>query len=244
MIARSFDASAANRIVNHQEVQPFVSFDDTPLPMDLSAVVANTSNVLMMSDLGGFMFSKQEDEVYHIHTFFLNEGRGRYALLCARDAIEWMFLNTDCMEVLTVVPDDVTYARPPKAMGWVFEFRRDGIFTRNGKRIGAEFWALRYNEWAKKVHGMVKHGHAFHEKLGEDQTHEEDLVHDRYVGICSRMVASGQVHKAVFLYNRWACFAGYEPLLIESEGPFILRMGKQKLKLSDDLQGFEVMTCQ
>lgn len=244
MIERTFDCARADWIINHPDVRPFVAFDTSIYPMSLEDIVQDTRHHLLMGDKGGFLFVQQEPEVYHLHTFFLPEGRGRYALLASHRAAEYMFFGTDCTEILTVSPDDVPHSKPPKHMGFVFEFHRDNIAVRNGLSIGGSYYAMRYPEWVKRAPGLEKSGQWFHAKLEDAATHDDEDVHDRYVGAACRMMAAGQVHKGVFHYNRWACFAGYAPLFIESESPFVLKMGEQRLKLSDDLQDFEVMKCQ
>lgn len=148
MIRRYFDVQRANAIVNHDDVRPFVAFDDTAIPMDLAPVVADRRNILLMAQHGGFLFVPKGDDAYELHTFFLKEGRGRELVQAARDAFEWMFCETAARRIYTFVPDDCPHARPPLSFGWRPYFWRGGVAKRSGTTIGAVYWRLDFWDWA------------------------------------------------------------------------------------------------
>lgn len=241
------DAGFANEVCNGPDVFPLIAFDGTER-IDLSPLVACDGNVLLTTDKGSFLFVRQEMGVYHLHTFFRKDGRGRHALLAAHEAARHMFLTTDCVEILTIAPDDNPLALPPRHMGFVQDFRRDGVYMRGGVSVGASFWALRWPEWIRRQAWLQDKGRWFHDRLDaqfeRDDPHDDDDEHDKRVGACVAMVQAGQFEKACLLYNRWAMFAGYMPILINSYRPLVLDMGECLLRVSDDLKDFEVIECQ
>jgi hypothetical protein len=247
IVTLSTDAAFANDVLNDAEVFGLVAFDGTQR-LDISPHVGVNGNVLLTTAHGGFLFIRQEPGVYQLHTFFRKDGRGRHALLAAHDAADFMFLQTDCLEILTVAPDDNPLAHPPRHMGFVQDFRRDDLFFRNGISIGAAFYALRYHDWIRRATWLEGLGRSFHDRLEartqRDDVHPDDAEHDKRVGACCAMIEAGQIDKACLLYNRWAMFAGYMPILIESREPLILDMGESRLKITDDRTDFEVLTCQ
>lgn len=247
LVSPSTDAFFANEVLNDPDVFGLVAFDGTTR-IDISAHVGVDGNVLLTTAHGGFLFVKQEPGVYQLHTFFRKAGRGRHALLAAHDAANYMFVHTDCLEILTVAPDDNPLSHPPRHMGFVADFRRDNVFRRNGVGIGATFYALRYHDWIKRATWLEAMGKTFHDRLDQrttrDDPHPDDAEHDRRVGACCAMIGAGQVDKACLLYNRWAMFAGYMPILIESRAPLVLDMGESRLLVSEDRTDFEVLKCQ
>ena len=152
MIERLHFAGRANAVINHPDVCPFVSFDDTPLPLDLQPVLEDRSNILLMSSNGGFLLMPKNAELtaYEMHTFFTPEGQGREVHDAAREMFEWMFTKTPALRIYTMTPDDCPHARPPISFGWRSYYSRPDLFTRRGVRIGAQFWRLDFWDWAVK----------------------------------------------------------------------------------------------
>lgn len=149
---RTFDYGRADAIINSPDVLPFVSFDDTPLPIFIRPLVEDEANYLFLSENGGFFLHCKNDlqNAYELHTFYLPEGRGREVHDAARGMFEFMFCKTSALTIYTTVPDDAPHARPPISFGWKAGFSRGDLFTRNGVRIGAQFWRLDFWDWAVK----------------------------------------------------------------------------------------------
>ena len=149
---RTFDHERADFIINHPDVLPFVSFDDTPLPISIGPLVEDTRNYLLLSQNGGFFLhcKNEAQSAYELHTFYLPEGRGREVHDAARGMFEHMFCKTSALTIYTTVPDDAPHARPPISFGWQAGFSLGDLFTRNGVRIGAQFWRLDFWDWAVK----------------------------------------------------------------------------------------------
>lgn len=103
-LQRSYDAALLNAVVNHPEVSRWMI--GIQPPYDLSAVLANTANVFLANQYGGFLFVRGEVGYrYEVHTQFLPEGRGD-SFRFAKQAAWHMFTKTDCLEIETYVPKE------------------------------------------------------------------------------------------------------------------------------------------
>lgn len=249
-IARSFDATAINAAINHPDVFPWVSVPGMD-SIDMTPLVADRRNVLLMGETGGIFFHWQEPGIYIAHTNFLpGESRGRQALADTRDAIFWMFTAHDGMELLTFVPKPNRVAAMwARAVGAELDFERDAAWPTADGLVPVRYYALRFDRWVRQEKRLPARGEWFHVKLEvekrrfgvTDPLHPHDPEHDRRVGTAVEMIFAGQVDKAIILYNRWARFAGYaqvrlisrEPLIIDQQDALILVNG----------QDFEVLRC-
>lgn len=240
MISQSHNAEKFNQVINHESVRSLVS--ETPDTLDASNVVSDTRNVLLEAPSGFFLFHWHEPGTYEVHTQFLPEGRGKNAFLAAQEAAHFMFTKTDCVEILTKVPvENVAAKQLTTAMGFT------QLFTGSkwkGKPV--EFFRLGIEEWMATAPRLVERGEWFHHELsrqGAEADHEDDSVHDRYVGAAVEMILAGQAGKGVVYYNRWARFYGYETIACVSETPLVIDIRTAKLAVGNG--SFEVIeTCQ
>jgi hypothetical protein len=247
MISRECHALRINAVLNDPSVLPWVALRDQPRPLDLSPLLADPRHVLLMheSGEGGLFFQWLEPSVYEVHTQFLPSTRGRAALECVEECLEWMFLRTDAMELLTRIPELNKGAKTlVQAIGGTREYAA-GDF--NGQAV--DVYTLRYNEWlwgesGRKLEAL---GDKFHRdlerKLGEaglsHTAHPACGPHDRAVGATMSMISHGMLDKGVILYNRWSRIAGYAPIGIVARAPLILDIRDALLVL--DLPQFAVM---
>lgn len=141
MLQRSTDAALLNRVVNHPEVARWMlGFEP---PYDLSPLIQNPANIFLANEHGGFLFLKQEHDVYEVHTQFLPEGRGN-SLPLARDAAFWMFTQSDALAIQTYVPEsNLPALRLTQAMG----FSCWGESEVNGHACSV--YVLTIKEWAR-----------------------------------------------------------------------------------------------
>lgn len=252
MIRRSFDAAEINPIVNHPEVFPLISVPGIE-KLDLTDLLADPRNVLLMAEGGGILFCQQEPGIYEVHTNFLPEHRGRNAIRSSVDAYAWMFMHTDCMVLETKVPAFNKAAEKfCSIVGATKEFERKKVWPTKDGDVDMSFWALRYDDWVRKAHGLVEAGEEFHEHLNRElerhgadlaqRVHPDEECHDRYVGACVETIYGGQPQKAVVLYNRWAQFAGYLPITLISLAPAVLiDIGDALIHVGDHT--FKVIKC-
>lgn len=78
-LARSFDADAVNRAVNHPAVRPYVGAPDAG-PLDLTPLVERPEHWFLLDDHGGFLLAWSAPGVREVHTFITPAGRGRWAV--------------------------------------------------------------------------------------------------------------------------------------------------------------------
>lgn len=248
-VRREFEAGAINKIINDPAVFTLVALP-SQTEIDMTEILKDTNNVLLMVDGGGLFFHWQEPGVYEVHTQFLPEVRGAFALRATRDAITWMFLHTDCMELQTKVPECNPGAEFwAKAIGGVFEFRRDAAWEVPGGLVGVKYYVLRHSDWFRSAKWLEGKGIGFHKRLEDEykrlghehKSHDDDSAHNRNVGMACETILAGQVIKGVVLYNKWARFAGYSQMAIVALEPRIINIGEALLLATGDT--FEVLKC-
>lgn len=248
-ITRDRNAERLNKIVNDPSVYRWVKGAHTDA-LDLSEVVSDNRNILLMGAFGGIMFIELQAGLYEAHTQVLREGRGEWALSMTRAALHWMFTRSPAIEIMTKVPKGNIAAKAlARAVGGRFEFRAENAWVMNGTPVSAEIWTLTLQEWAKQALGLVERGQWFHERLDDEfarlgitePNHDDDEVHDRYVGLAAEMIFGEQTGKAQVFYNRWARMAGYEPITVSPGSPVFVDIGSALLSIGTD--NFEVISC-
>jgi len=74
-------------------------------------------------------------------------------------------------------------------------------------------------------------GRSFHNKLDAakaetaDHSHDDDDVHDHYVGASCLLAIAGNVDKGLMIYNSWAACAGYQPAFVIERDPLKVDTG-------------------
>ena len=64
--------------------------------------------------------------------------------------------------------------------------------------------------------------------------HEDDVVHNQYVGATIEMIRGGQVVKAIAFYNRWAVMSNYKKISVVSENPLIIDIDEARLQIENN----------
>lgn len=214
MIVRTSDATFLNELANHPEIRPFVGGGLEPL--DLTAVCQNPANIILVVDgAGAWVLQMLMPGVYELHTMFLPEARGRPYFVAAKQALAYVFGQTDALEIVTKCPDDNDGARMAAAtMGFRERFRREGAWQTGA---GISYRVFSIDDWFVRDRTCLVEGRAFHSALEAAKeaqgctlaTHPDDEAHDRAVGAACLMIKGGRTDKAIGFYNRWAIFAGY-----------------------------------
>jgi|SRR5580692_118136 hypothetical protein len=248
LVRRSFDADEINPILNDPSVFKYAAYEGLS-SFDLSPLLADKRNVLLMADHGGMVFHWQALGVYQVHTNFLKvprgySGPGTYVLNACRAAYRWMFTHTDCVTLLTLIPAHNRAAAMFAPMaGWTKEFERTAVWPSvEDGLVNMSFLALRYDDWVRKTPELMLSGRDFHDQLereferhgAQDKKHPDEGCHDLHVGACYEMIRGGQLDKAVILYNRWAQFAGYGSIEIVSHNPVVLNIGTCLIQIYGD----------
>lgn len=241
-LKRDFDASRVNPIINHPQVRPWMGGDPNSM-LDMSGLVDDLRNILLMTDHGGLLFHCLEPGTYEVHTNFLPVLQGAQKLAVCREALHWMFTRTDCVGVVTRVPQDNRAALGMvRAVHMAHEFDREET----------AFYSLRYWPWLWSDGSVAERGKWFHDRLAlekarmnsVDPPHADDPAHDYVVGAAIDQVFAGQIHKAIGFYNHWARIAGYRPIGdedIKSVNPLVLDIGDAIVAFHRD--DIEVIKC-
>ena len=162
-----------------------------------------------------------------------------------------MFTKTDAFELLTKCPHGNIPAKAgAKIVGCSPRFTTRPIWPADGKLVPVDIYSIIIQEWIKNDKYVEESGKWFHKSLDLEYTrlgkapvaHEEDEVHNRYVGAAVEMMREGQVGKAINFYNRWAILSDYKKIGLISVEPLIVDIAEAKLKIKKD--SFEVLSCQ
>lgn len=243
-LRRTLDATFLNRVANDPSVRPHVGGVGE---LDLREQVARLANHALTNASGGFLFEYHEPGRYELHTLFLPAGRGASVLRAAAEAFRYMFTRTDCVEIVTKVPASNAPADfMARRAGLQPIFQREAAWA-DGSTV--TFFALSLDGWQARDPELVKAGRAFHDMLddakreaGSDHpSHPEDEAHNRAVGAASLMAQAGQHRKAVWSYNRWARFAGYQAIELLSDLPPVIDVRDAIITVAAG--GLEVVQC-
>jgi hypothetical protein len=237
----SRDAAEYERIFRHPSVVADV-LQPGDEPVDLAPILDNPANVGFLFDGCCFLADSVEPHIYELRSAALPEADFEYTLAAAITVIRWMFFASPALELLTRVVHGNREGKELVAkLGFSHEFRREGVWKSKSGPRSIDYFALRYPDWVKQQTWLRTSGEWFHSLAGH-HADDRDPVRDTYIGAAVETLLAGQSDKAVALYNRWARFAGYEPISIISHEPLTLNLGPRRLIVDDGK--IEVATCQ
>lgn len=249
---RDFNAARINRVCNDPSVFADVALLEQK-SLDLSPVVADLRNIVLMCEEGGIVAHWREPGVYEIHTQFTERYRGVAAVRTVREMISWLFLHSPAMELQTKVPDCNTAAQGlVKAINGRFEFELAGAWQGPNGPCGVAFYTLRWSDWLYSPWAMgplATRGEWFHQRLDEakraflapPEAHGADPAHDVNVGATIELIFAQNIDKALVLYNRWSRFAGYAEVRLISVNPLIIDIQDAVLLIDILGKDFEVL---
>ncbi len=240
-LGRTTDATFLNSVANHPDVRPWLGGSG---PIDMSPLFGDLNNVGWECEHGGFLIHKLDQGLYEGHSMFLVEGRGGEARRGMMDVIRYMFLHTDCLEMVTKAPDNNRAAfGAGRALGFTTSFHLDhGWLQADGSKIGVSCMRLPLSKWIEKDEEVEMAGVWFHKRLEELTTamgktipvHYEEPSHNRAVGAAVMMFRAGNPIKAVQTYNLWAKVSGFSPLQVMSLNPMVVMADGVLLQFSGD----------
>lgn len=251
-IRRTFDADAANQILNHPEVRPWVA-DMKEGPIDITGHAKSQTNILLLGDdnKGCQLFFKIMEGIYEVHTAILPEARGQWAKDFVEATRHYVFTRTDCAEVMTRVPEGHKAAEAiAKHVGMKKEFRREDGCMFHGKVHAVDVYSSRIQDWVPNAPFLEDRGVWLHEKMAKEAErlgiaqppHGDDANHNRYVGAALEMVWGGQYQKAAAFYNRWAFTSRHATIKIVSIAPPTIRFDIGLLKFPN-AHTVEIIPC-
>lgn len=97
-----------------------------------------------------FIFTPRNLVMYEAHTAIMREGRGKPAIQAGRNAIEWMFTETTCRKIISLVPGF-------NPMAGIFarwcKLKREGTiensFLKDGQLYDQTIYGISKEEWEK-----------------------------------------------------------------------------------------------
>ncbi len=139
-LTRSTDSALIKRVITHPRVYPHVTEDSAPEPEAFSvseAVKHPNVHFLTAYDqdelLGLFMVHQHNGVMYEVHTCLLPNAWGERATKAGKALISWVFENTSCEKLITLVPEGNTLAlRFAKRCG----LRLEGLITKSYRKGG------------------------------------------------------------------------------------------------------------
>lgn len=190
---------------------------DGSKPSDLESADLTGSFVALFEEADGpagyILYVPRLPGVYEQHTAFLKPFRGNRAMDWIRLATRTMFIETDCIQIMTTCPQWLPETRIlAKKMGAQELFSRQ-IGKRDGLTVSGDIFAQTHMQWAWANHlTFQKVGELWHDEVFKtlEPHHEDDAVHNAFLGLALTMGAK-QPQKAVGVYNAFAVLAGYEP---------------------------------
>lgn len=210
MIRRTMNADFLNGCANHPEVRPWIGGVGE---LDLTATAHNPANICIQCGEGAWIFMPLTSGTYEVHTLFPPEARGKPYFWGAKEAVRYMFTETEATELVTKVPiSNAAALGAAKLLGWKERFKRESAWE-DGSSVSYRVFTI--DDWSLSDKECLQRGQEFHAKLERvkgQSSHPEDETHDRMVGATFLMVRAGNMLKAVSAYNRWAIFAGYAPV--------------------------------
>ncbi len=103
MLIPETTADRVNELINHESIRPWVAGSFKGI-LDATSLVKNKDNIFFTSTHGGCGFIKMRPGTYDLHTFVLPEGRGAWVKDNFINVRDWMFNNTDAVEIITMCP--------------------------------------------------------------------------------------------------------------------------------------------
>jgi hypothetical protein len=230
MLDRLFTADRLNAIINHPSVHPHVC-GTIEGPLDMSATVADSANVLLMGEHGGFFYHMAQQGIFEVHSQVLPSGRGRWAMEAAQESLHWMFTRTTAIEVITrVAKGNYAALALAKACGMKpVTVIPNGWITLDGPK-DATVLGLTIQDWLEKTNTLDARGAWVAKKW-----RNAPIGDGKALGALFEMMSHGQLAKAAIFTKRWVAITGVdlkvEPLTFE---PPRLQIGNAIVVVRDD----------
>ena len=147
MVRRDTEGDLTNAIVNHPQVLP--TFTDSPVPIDMRPIAKDPHTIILVGapPLGCFLFMQIVLGVYEAHGAVMPEGRGEWSRELAESCVRTIFTATDCIEIMTRIPQGHTGTLAlVRHLGFEERWRRPEILFR-GKKVPFSVWSLTMQQW-------------------------------------------------------------------------------------------------
>lgn len=141
-IERTFNRQFVNEVITHPRIYPHVSQDFAPAPaeFDCGPIMAVPDALFLVpmdgeERCGVFMVVPHSAIMHEVHTCILPQYWGR-SVEAGKALIDWVFANTKCLKLITLVPvDNVLAYRLARNCGMSVEGTLTASFMKNGKLL-------------------------------------------------------------------------------------------------------------
>lgn len=247
MPSRVFTADDLNWLANEPDVRPYLMGKHV---IDLTAQIENLNNYAYYHH--GDVFARTDDfGVYaeridmvsaEVHTISRPTTHFPFVLRGIEAIRDALFTTTVLERLYTKIPKNNPGARMLATKVGFQPWHELGR-TMDDQHI--DVMVLSLDRWASLCSRARDRGEAFHNelkpKLEEGADHEDDEVHDHFVGAALLLAEAGNPGKGLDLYNRWAKLAGYEPVDIVAGAPLVVHIGTALVGLQNGRM--EVLKC-
>lgn len=227
---RTLDGTHLTAIANEPDVRPHLLMAEAGA-LDLRPVVADPRNYCFETPDGGFLGLALGYGRYEVHSLFVPTRAPKVTVTAMREASEYMFTRTDCVELVTKVPEGNRRAGQLAALAHFHECFVAPVAPGHATR--ARYLSLPLDTWAVHGCGLAAVGQWFHDAFDQMRAadalslpaHPDDPTHNQFVGAAILMIDGGQVEKGIGFYNRWARWVGYPTIGLVTLTPPVLDLG-------------------
>lgn len=201
-------------IANHPEVRPWLG-GDPETPVRLAQMMADPNTYALVNHEGGFLVHQLAPGQYECHTIYHpGHSNPRDVIRTMQAAFEFMFVETNCVEVVTRIhAENERAAKLADIAGFIELFTRNGVSFRN---VTLDMWAGACST------RLAAEGELFHAQIGQDPD-PKDVDRNVRLGLCAAMLLAGNTLKGLDQYNRWALQAGEPPMVIHMAQPLTIQ---------------------
>lgn len=238
---RTLHAGRFNEMANEPEVRAWLGGRG---PIDLTDTVANPENFAFLTDdeNGGYIYNKVGLGLYAVHTISVPAGRNRHMLAARTASLRELFIRSDAVEIVTLVPTGNKGADIwAQHAGFREVFTRAKAFDLMGEMVDVSYRSLGYLDWCIRDRSNREEGAAFHRAIHAvtPDDHGDDPVHDAVVGATLEGCVNGNIEKALLYFNRWASHAGYQQVRLVTARPLVVDIGSCVIQYGID--GLQVL---
>lgn len=217
---RIFDPRVFYSVLKDPRILEAVDMNE---PEEILQLVGRYDVYMLRDDVeGGFIFIPSGDSGwYAAHTLYpIGTGLKQVAKK-AKAAIDWMLINTDASTIYAYSKPDNSSAQALMQLAGMTPWMDLKVpHTRH-------YYKKDLDSWAPACSTARSRGESFHNELdliSKEELHEDDEIHDSYVGAALLMLEAGNTMKAVDFYNNWAVAVGYEPAVIVCSSPVTIKI--------------------
>lgn len=139
------NADFLGAVMRHPDVWPWM-VPDHRIDDDLDLATIFDQGIGLEFEGGGFFFHRLGDGVFEVHTLFLPGSK--HAFEAAQAAATYMFCATECMSIVTKVPEDNVPAwKLTERMGFALDYTRAKAYTRKGVEHDVRHYSLDMPSW-------------------------------------------------------------------------------------------------